>query len=113
MRTLLIAIRVTQALFAVGFYFQVPAVTNLWVFPGTTPLTFILAAAAASTLWVVFSKQWAALTGIALDYVMILTPLGIYSWQIGSQSSDSPLIIYAITCLVTALFGVGMLWWSR
>jgi hypothetical protein len=55
-RAALWVVAAIQAVMALGFVFQVPAVTGVCPFPGTTPLTnifigSIFAAAAASTTW--------------------------------------------------------------
>jgi len=117
-RNTLILFSSVQILFAIAFFFQLPFATNLWPYPGTTPLTFIFvssifAAAAASTLWVVLSKNYGALVGISLDYIVILTPLSIFSAFVGARTGSTPLFIFSAVCLIGTLFGVGMLLWSR
>jgi hypothetical protein len=116
MRYFLFFVCAVQLLFAIAFFVQLPLVTNLWPFPGTTPLTFIFissifAAAAASTLWVAASENYGALAGIGLDYMMILVPVGIYSFQLGA-SGDSALTSYGVICLLGALFGLFLVLWS-
>jgi len=117
-RNTLIVFSSLQLLFAIAFFFQFPFATNLWPYPGTTPLTFIFvssifAAAAASTLWVVLSKNYGALVGISLDYIVILTPLSIFSAFVGARTGSLPLYIFSVLCLIGAFFGVGMLLWSK
>lgn len=106
-----------QFFFAITFFLQLPFAVNLWPFPGTTPLTFIFissifAAAAASTLWAITSENYGALAGIGLDYLTILLPVSILSFQLGTNSETPQLTIYGIACLVGALFGLGLLLWS-
>lgn len=106
-----------QAVLAIAFFFQLPFAVNLWPFPGTTPLTFIfissiLAAAAASTFWATASRNYGALAGIALDYIMILTPIAILSFQLATSTGAPQWSAYGITCLSGGLFGLGLLWWS-
>jgi len=106
-----------QFSFAIAFFLQLPFAVNLWPFPGTTPLTFIFvssifAAAAASTLWAITSKNYGALAGIGLDYLTILLPVSILSFQLGANSETPQLTIYGIMCLVGVLFGLGLLLWS-
>jgi hypothetical protein len=118
LRVVLLVISAVQLLFAIAFYFQVPVVTSMWHFPGTTPLTFIFvasifAAAAAATAWAAWSENYGALTGIALDYLMILVPVSIYAWQLGTSQGNSGLTTYAILCAGGVLFGGWLFWWSR
>lgn len=107
-----------QSLFAVAFFAQWPLAVNLWPFPNTTPLTFIFvasifAAAAASTLWATTTQNYGALVGIGLDYVMILLPVSILSFQLGAGSGDPRMTGYGVACAVGALFGLGLVLWSR
>jgi hypothetical protein len=118
MRIVLLVVSAVQLLFGIGFFFQVPALTSIWPYQGTTPLTFIFfasifAAAAASTTWVVLSGQWGALVGIALDYIVILAPLAVYSWLVAGQTGNSALTTYGFICMGGVLFGVWLWWWSR
>lgn len=116
-RTLLFAVGTIQLASAVALFFQWPPVTALWPFPGTTPLTFIfvasiLAAAGASTLWAVASQQRAALAGIAIDYIFILVPGAIYTWQLASGTGGEGLGLYVVASLLGVLFGVWLLFYS-
>ncbi|MBI5565151.1 MAG: hypothetical protein HY870_09655 [Chloroflexi bacterium] len=106
-----------QFLFAIAFFVQWPFAVNLWPFPGTTPLTFIFissifAAAAASTLWAAATENYGALAGIGLEYVMILLPVSVLSFQLGAGSGNPQLTGYGIACVFGALFGLGLLVWS-
>jgi hypothetical protein len=117
MRYFLYLVCAVQLFFAVGFFFQLPFVVNLWPFPGTTPLTFIFissifAAAAASTFWAVASGNFGALAGIGLDYITILAPVAILSFQLGASSGSSLMTGYGIFCVFGVLFGLGLFLWS-
>ena len=112
----LIVIGLVQLVAALVFFFQWPLV-SLWPYPGTTPLTSIFiasifAAAAAPTLWAAITENYGALAGIGLDYVTILGPLSIYSFILGAGGGDVRMIAFAISCVVGALFGLGLLLWS-
>lgn len=116
-RFTLFAICIVQLLFAIAFFLQWPFVVNMWPYLGTTPLTFIFissifAAAAAATLWAVATGNYGALAGIGLDYLAILTPLSIFSLQLGISSGTPQLTTYGILCLFGALFGLGLMVWS-
>lgn len=106
-----------QSLLAVAFFVQLPVAVALWPFPGTTPLTFIfvssiLAAAAASTIWVAASQEYAALVGIGLDYVALLVPMSVLSLQLGGRSGSAQATGFGALCVVGAIFGLGLLIWS-
>ena len=106
-----------QLLLAAAFFLQLPFAVNLWPFPGTTPLTFkfissIFAAAAASTLWAVATANYGALAGIGLDYLAILAPLSVLSFQLGASSGSPQLTVYGFTCLFGFLFGLALILWS-
>jgi hypothetical protein len=106
-----------QLFFAVAFFLQWPVAVNLWPFQGTTPLTFIFissifAAAAAPTLWAAATENYGALGGIGLDYLTILAPVAILSFQLANGGSDPKMISYAIACVLGALFGLGLFLWS-
>lgn len=116
-RYILFLVCAIQFYFAIAFFLQLPFVVNLWPFPGTTPLTFIFiasifAAAAASTLWAAASENYGALAGIGLDYITILAPVSILSFQLGASSGNNQMTAYGIACVFGALFGLGLLLWS-
>jgi hypothetical protein len=117
MRYFLFLICVIQLFFAVAFFLQFPFAVNLWPFPGTTPLTFIFissifAAAAGSTLWAAATRNYGALAGIGLDYITILAPVSILSFQLGANSNSPQMSMYGVFCVFGALFGLGLFLWS-
>ena len=110
-------IAAVQFFFAVAFFLQLPFAVNLWPFPGTTPLTFIFissifAAAAAPTLWAAVTENYGVLAGIGLDYMAILLPVAVLSFQLGA-AGDSAMVSYGIACIFGTLFGLGLFLWSR
>ncbi len=116
-RYFLFFVSIVQILFALAFFLQMPVVTNLWPFPGTTPLTFIFissifAAAAAATLWAVAAANDGSVAGIGLDYLIILMPISILSFKIGAGSDNPQMTIYGIACVFGAVFGLGLFLWS-
>ena len=72
----------------------------------------VLAAAAASTFWATASRTYGALVGIGLDYVAVLVPLSILSFQIGASGGNPQATAFGISCVVAALFGLGLLMWG-
>ena len=113
MRFSLCVIAVVQFFFAVAFFLQLPFAVNLWPFPGTTPLTFIFissifAAAAAPTLWAAVTENYGVLAGIGLDYMGILLPVAVFSFQLGA-AGDSAMIIYGIACILRNPFRIGFI----
>ena len=116
-RYLLFVVCTAQAFFAVAFFLQWPIAVNVWPYAGTTPLTFIFissifAAAAASTLWAVATENYGALAGIGLDYLVILLPVAILSFQLAASGGDSRMTAYGIACVFGALFGLALFLWS-
>jgi hypothetical protein len=117
-RYLLFLICAVQLFFAAAFAFQWPLAVAVWPFEGTTPLTYILiasifAAAAASTLWPLFTRNDGALAGVGLDYLVILAPMAAYILWLGLAGGDSGKTIYGVLCAAGALFGLWLFWWSR
>ena len=115
-RPFLIFVSIVQFFFAVAFFFQWSFATNLWPFPGTTPLTFIFiasifAAAAAPTLWVAINQRFDLLAGIGLDYLAILTPMTVILFQL-SANGETRMAGYGIACLLGAFFGLVLVMWS-
>lgn len=116
-RAILLVVGVIQLFFAAAFFGQWPFAVNLWPFEGTTPLTFIFvssifAAAGASTLWAVLSKNDGALAGIGLDYVFILAPVAVLSFQLGANGGNAQMTGYGVACVLGTLFGLGLFFWS-
>jgi hypothetical protein len=117
-RYFMLLIVFVQIIAAAAILLRVPFVLELWQFPNTTPLSFmfiasIFAVAAASTLWCLFAKEDGALAGIGLDYLVILTPLALFSFQVGSSTGSNGLIVYGVSCVLGALFGLYLLQQTR
>jgi hypothetical protein len=115
-RPFLIFVSAGQFFFAVAFFFQWSFATDLWPFPGTTPLTFIFvasifAAAAAPTLWVAINQRFDLLAGIGLDYLTILTPMTVILFRL-SANGEARMAGYGIVCLFGALFGLVLFVWG-
>jgi hypothetical protein len=109
-------VSVVQFLLAVAFFLQLSFAVDLWPFEGTTPLTFIFissifAAAAAPTFWAAVTENYGLLAGIGLDYLAILLPVAILSFQMAADG-DSGLTYYGVACVFGALFGLGLFSWS-
>lgn len=118
MRALLLLICAVQLFFAAAFFFQWSLAVNIWPFEGTTPLTYIFigsifAAAAASTLWPIYTGNTGALAGVGLDYTVILAPMAAYIFWLGLADGDSGKIIYGVIVALGAVFGLWLFRWSR
>ena len=116
-RYTLFVVCAVQFFLAIVCFVQLPLAATVWPFPGTTPLTFIfvssiLAAAAASTLWVAASENYGTLTGLGIDYLAVLIPLSILSLQHGASAGDPRLTTLGIMCGLGALFGLSILLWG-
>lgn len=113
----LLIISILQLFFALAFFLQLPFAVNLWPFPGTTPLTFIFissifAAAGAATLWAVITKNYGALVGIGFDYLTILAPVSVLSFQLGAANAEARMTLYGVACVIGVLFGLWLILWS-
>ncbi len=117
-RGLLVLIATIQAFVGVGFALSWSFITDLWIFPYTSTLSFvfigsIFVAAAASTLWCVLMDEMGALLGVGLDYFTILLPVSIFLsafrffTETGvTSAADSKIFTFAILSLIGALFGI-------
>ena len=118
MRLLLITIGIVQVVLAAGFILQVRFVTQIWPLPYTNVTSYlfigsIFAAAAASTLWCVFAREYRALVGIALDYIAILLPLTILLSQISTRAQHQLMTPFGAVSGLGVLFGVWLAIWGR
>jgi hypothetical protein len=116
-RYFLFIVCAVQLFLAIAFFLQWPLAVSLWPFPGTTTLTYIFvssifAAAAASTLWAAATKNYGALAGIGLDYLVILAPVALLSFQLGAGSGNAQMTTYGIASAFGAFFGLGLFLWS-
>ncbi|MBL8162543.1 MAG: hypothetical protein JNJ61_11195 [Anaerolineae bacterium] len=121
LRVVMFAACAFQAFFAAAFALQWPIALEIWPLPYTNQMSFIFigsifAAAAVSTFWCVAAREYGALAGIAVDYLAIFTPMGIFAFQLASRSSGalaSKQWLFAVACLIGVIAGAVMLWWSR
>lgn len=118
LRVALFAICALQALFAVAFLFQWPFAIQLWPWAAPSVLSYIfiasiLAAAAISTFCCAASETYSALAGIALDYIVIFAPVGVYAFFNATRPGESALVWFGIACVFGAIFGVALFAWSR
>ncbi|MBI1280871.1 MAG: hypothetical protein GC179_22295 [Anaerolineaceae bacterium] len=116
-RRLMFVYCAAQALFALAFILQLPLVTNLWPLPYTGSMSFIFIAsmflaAAASTFWCIYYREYGALAGIALDYLVIFGPLCIYALQLNADHPNSKMMFFVVACAVGVIAGLVLLWWS-
>ncbi len=116
-RTLMFIYCAAQALFALAFILQIPLATNLWPLPYSNAMTFIFIAsmflaAAASTLWCIYYREYGALAGIALDYLVIFGPLCIYALQLNAERPGDKMIFFAVACAIGVVAGIGLFVWS-
>lgn len=117
-RSFLLMLCIFQVMLAAAFILQLRFVVQLWPLPYTNQMSFlfvgsIVMAAAASTFWCVASREYGALTGIALDYLAIFTPLAVFAFQLASATRSEVLRNFFIACVLGILFGLGLWLWSR
>lgn len=116
-RNLMFAYCAAQALFAIAFILQTPLASNLWPLPYSNAMTFtfiasMFLAAAASTFWCVYNREYGAMAGIGLDYLVIFGPLCIYALQLNADHPNTKLVFFAAACGVGVLAGIGLFLWS-
>ncbi|MDX2139032.1 MAG: hypothetical protein SF123_13165 [Chloroflexota bacterium] len=104
-----------QLVLALGYIFQAPFAIQLWPLPYSNPTTYlfigsIYAAAVASTLWCLWSREDGAIAGVALDYVAIFLPVGIFVLQISGGRMAQ--VTFAMVAMAGALFGLALVAWS-
>jgi hypothetical protein len=118
-RIILFIIAIVQAIFGIAFALRVPVVVQLWhsILPDATPLSLsfvgsIFAAAAASTLWcLAVADEDGGLAGVALDYLVILFPVSLFTLQIAEGSTS--VLIFAVLCVLGVVFGAALFFLSR
>ena len=113
-RLFLTAICIIQTLFALGFIFQIPFIIDVWPFPYSDPTNLlfigsIILAAAVSMGWCLLAREDGALTGVALDYIVILTPTLIYGLQLNAERTSPKLVTFIAACALGIIFGVMLL----
>jgi len=114
---LLLAVVVAEAVAAFLLMFQVPWAVDLAPFPGRTAmsntlLASLLMAAAASTGWCLLVRSDRALTGIALNTILIFSGMAavLIAAAIGGEGVD--LAAFAAVSLAVSAAGVWLLRWS-
>jgi hypothetical protein len=119
-RVIMFITALVQVIVAIGFFTQMPWTETLWPFNYTDDLSFVFmasiaGAAAASTLWCLYTREDRGLAGIALDYVLIFGPLAVYSWQKYSSSRfpNEELILLIVAGASGVIFGIALFLWSR
>jgi hypothetical protein len=117
-RAIMFLAALVQLLVAIGFFTQMPWTKTFWPFDYTDKLSYIFmasiaGAAAASTLWCLYTREDRGLAGIALDYVFIFGPLAVFSWQKYSRIPNRELILLIGAGIAGMLTGIALFLWSR
>jgi hypothetical protein len=117
-RLIMLIAALGQILVAIGFFTQMPWTETLWPFNYTGDLSFIFmasiaGAAAASTLWCLYTREERGLAGIALDYAFIFGPLAVFSWQKYNRFPNKDLILIIVAGIAGIAFGIALFLWSR
>lgn len=117
-RSIMFTAALIQIIVAIGFFTQMPWTKTFWPFDYTDDLSFIFmssiaSAAAASTLWCLYTGEERGLTGIALDYVFLFGPLAVFSLQKYSRISNRELIVLIGAGVLGVVSGIALFLWSR
>jgi heme/copper-type cytochrome/quinol oxidase subunit 4 len=117
-RPIMFMTALVQIIVAVGFFTQMPWTKTFWPFDYTDKLSFIFmasiaAAAAASTLWCLYTREDRGLAGIALDYMFLFGPLAVFSLQKYSRIPNRELILLIGAGAFGIVYGIALFFWSR
>lgn len=116
-RLIMLIAALGQLLVAIGFFTQMLWTKTLLPFDYTDKLSYSfmasIAAAAASTLWCLYTREERGLAGIALDYVFLFGPLAVSSWQKYSRIPNAELILLIGGGASGMVFGIALFLWSR
>jgi hypothetical protein len=117
-RLIMLMAAVGQIIVAIGFFAQMSWTSVFWPFDYTENLSFIFmasiaGAAAASTLWCLYTREDAGFAGIGLDYIAIFGPLAVLSIQKYSRIPDKDLILLIVAGFAGVGFGLVLFFWSR
>jgi hypothetical protein len=100
----------------IGFYFQIPAVTNLWMWQdGRLTYIFIAsitAAIAAPVIWMGLMGEWGAVTGGALNLMIQSGGITLFLLQLEANDSERSLLPHIFLFGVFTLINTGLLVWS-
>ncbi len=116
-RAVLLAFAGLAAALAALAVLQPPPLVDAWPFPDTTPMSFLLmaarlAAAAASTGWCALAARPRAMSGIALDIIVIFIPAAAFVGWLAVSRGDPAMALVALIAGVTAAIGIAILRWS-
>jgi hypothetical protein len=117
-RLIMFIAALVQTVVAIGFFTRMPWTKTFWPFDYTDKLSFVFmasiaAAAAASTLWCLYTREDRGLAGIALDYVFIFGPLAVFSWQKYSRIPNRELTVLIGAGVLGIVSGIALFLWSR
>lgn len=116
-RLIMLIAALGQIIIAIGFFAQMEWTSVFWPFDYPESLSFIFmasiaGAAAASTLWCLYTREDAGFAGIGLDYIAIFGPLAILSFQKYSRIPDKDFILIIVAGIAGVLFGIVLFAWS-
>lgn len=103
---LILLIGLSLLLVALAFFFQIPAATDLWLWPDGPALGFVfvaamLAGAAIPLVWIGFSEQLSALPATMLTGIVANSGIAFHLYSKHSQPGKEFYLSYV------ALFGLG------
>jgi len=102
-----------------GFYLKLPWMLSLWPWAASTEslsynfLCAIVAAVAASLLWIGLSGELGTLVGGAIHLIVFYTGLVICLFVLFLQKGDQLHLVGALLCAAGVLISIGILLWVR
>jgi hypothetical protein len=117
LRTVLIIVGIASLMLAASFCLQIPWIVQLWPWPDLfSPYVFlgsIIAATAASLLWIGLSGELAAAAGGALHLTVFYAGLASSLFLLSRQAGDQQLFSRALVCAAGALVSLLLVLWFR
>ncbi len=117
-RYTLVVAGIMGLLLMVGFFLELPLVTNLWPWQSSRLsnifIASILAASSIPVIWIGLSNEPAAMVGGAIDFGLMYTGIGIFTLQLYTQDpSRAPLLIFGILSFASVALCIFLFLWSR
>jgi hypothetical protein len=112
-----LVVGVVAVILTIGFYFQMPWATSLWMWPDGR-LTYIFvasitAAIAAPIFWMGLTRDWGAAAGGAVNLIVQAGGMALFLIQLSSSENRPELLAYVLVFAAFALFNVGVFFWGR
>jgi hypothetical protein len=72
-------------------------------------LSSICAASTSPMLWIALSREYAAVTGGAINFVILFSGFAIFSFGVFAANPRPPVFVFGVFCLLGCLFVLGLI----